>query len=84
VTRHLLGNLDSVDHDGKKESVNLLEDPSASPTASESGKYPEWYYGYGWPTWWGRFNGVARARWTLTLDPGKNVDLGYAWHYYWR
>ncbi|MDB5319520.1 MAG: hypothetical protein JWN40_1151 [Phycisphaerales bacterium] len=82
VTRHLMGNLDTVDHDGKKESVNLLEDAAAAPTAGSS--YPQWYGWYAWPYWWNRFNGVGKATWSLTVEPGKTTDLAYTWHYFWR
>jgi hypothetical protein len=82
VTRHLMGNLDTVDHDGKKESVNLLEDAAAGPAAGPA--YPMWYGWYAWPSWWNRFNGVGKATWTLTVEPGKTTDLNYTWHYFWR
>jgi hypothetical protein len=82
VTRHLMGNLDTVDHDGKKESVNLLEDAAAGPAAGPA--YPMWYGWYAWPSWWNRFNGVGKATWTLNIEPGKTTDLSYTWHYFWR
>ena len=82
VTRHILGNLDSVEHDGKKESVNVLEDSAYAPATSAAN--PGWYGWYSWPNWWNRFNGVGKATWNLTLDPGKAADLGYTWHYFWR
>jgi hypothetical protein len=86
VTRHLLGNLDSADHDGKRESVNILEDAASAPTASTAGGYaPAYWYGwYAWPNWWNRFNGVGKATWNVTVEPGKSTELGYAWHYFWR
>jgi hypothetical protein len=84
VTRHLLGNLDTVDHDGKKEAVNLLEDATYAPTSTSSAAYPAWYGWYSWPNWWNRFNGVGKATWNLTLEPGKSAELGYTWHYFWR
>jgi len=80
VTRHILGNLDAVEHDGKKESVNVLEDASFAPTSAN----PGWYGWYSWPNWWNRFNGVGKASWNLTIEPGKVVELGYGWHYFWR
>ena len=29
-------------------------------------------------------NGIGRITWKQTLDPGKSLDLKYAWNYYWR
>jgi hypothetical protein len=83
VNRHILGNVDTADHDGKKEGLNLLEDASYAPT-SAAAVYPSWYGWYSWPYWWNRFNGVGRIRWDVTLEPGKAVELGYTWHYFWR
>jgi hypothetical protein len=82
VTRHILGNLDTVDHDGKKASVNVLEDTAYAPNPSAA--YPAWYTAYNWPNWWNRFNSVGKATWNLTIDPGKAEALGYTWHYFWR
>jgi len=84
VTRHLLGNLDGVDHDGTKQAVNLLEDAAAGAAPTADHAVPTWYGWYAWPAWWNRFNGVGKATWTVTLEPGKAVDLGYSWHYFWR
>ncbi len=83
VTRHILGNLDSVEHDGKKSSLNVLED-AAAYASSASTSYPAWYGWYAWPNWWNRFNGVGKATWSLTIEPGKVEELGYTWHYFWR
>jgi hypothetical protein len=83
VRRHVLGNVDSADHDGKQAMVNLLEDPSYTPTGRFD-PYPSWYASYAWPYWWRRFNGVGRVTWSITIDPGKSVDLGYTWHYFWN
>ena len=87
VTRHVLGNLDSVDHDGKREMVNLLEDSSYAPTTGAAGyayAYPAWYGWYSWPAWWGRFNGIGKVSWGVSVEAGKTAELGYAWHYFWR
>ena len=40
--------------------------------------------GTSWPNWWPHFNGVGRIEWKIRLEPGKTVDLGYTWHYFWR
>jgi hypothetical protein len=89
VTRHILGNLDSADHDGKLQSLNLLEDATYMPTghsAAAAAGYasPYWYNWYAWPWWWSRFNGVGKVTWTLTVEPQKTTELNYTWHYFWR
>lgn len=57
--------------------VNLMEDAGELPTFR-----PYWWSWYNWPTWWTHFNGIGRIRWNVRLEPGKPVDLGYAWHYF--
>jgi len=74
VTRHVLGNVGKADHDGKPEMVNVFEDASYGR---------QWNWG-SWPYWWSHFNGVGRITWKLKLAAGKDVKLGYTWHYYWR
>jgi hypothetical protein len=45
---------------------------------------PNWWGWCNWPAWWSHFSGVGRIQWKLTLEPGKSVEPGYAWHYFWR
>jgi len=78
VTRYILGVMDEVGQDGKLEQLSW----------SEGGwlafiDLPEWWYWHNWPHWWYRFNGVGRATWKVTLEPGKTIDLTYKWHYLW-
>ncbi len=54
-----------------------MEDAGELPTFR-----PYWWSWYNWPTWWTHFNGIGRIRWNVRLEPGKPVDLGYAWHYF--
>ena len=80
VTRHVLGNAGQADHDGVVEKINLFEDgESAGP-----GEHPSWWSWYGWPSWWNYFNGVSRINWKVSLEPGKSVELGYTWNYFWN
>lgn len=76
VVRHVLGNVGEATEGGKAEMVNVLEDESAAR--------PTWWGWYSWPHWWYHFNGIGRVAWTVKLEPGKSIDLGYTWHYYWR
>ena len=80
VTRHVLGELDLADHDGAIAKVNTLEEGFGGG----GGGNPYWWHWYSWPYWWHHFNAIGRATWKVKLDAGKNVDLGYKWHYYWR
>ena len=80
VTRSVLGSATEADHDGKVEMQNVLEDDSLGPVSG----YPVWWGWYPWPKWWTHFNGVGKITWKLDLQPGKSVDLKYAWNYYWR
>lgn len=80
VTRHVLGAVESADHDGKIEKANMFEDTRAGVSRD----YPYWWRWYNWPWWWYRFNGIGRITWTLDLPAGESVDLSYAWYYYWR
>ena len=80
IARHVLGNADKADHDGAVEKINVFENGDSGG----SGEYPFWWNWYGWPAWWSYFNGVSRINWTVNLDPGKSLELGYAWHYFWN
>jgi hypothetical protein len=80
VVRYVLGNLAEADHDGKVEMINAFEDPGFVAV----GGAPTWWGWSHWPTWWRQVNGVGKASWKLTLDPGQDVDLGYTWSYYWH
>jgi len=82
IVRHVLGNITEVGQDGKVEMVNVLEDSNVDPAGG--GAPPFWWNWWGWPNWWSHFNGVGRVTWKQNLDPGKSLELKYAWHYYWR
>ncbi|MCY2929964.1 MAG: hypothetical protein NTV86_10800 [Planctomycetota bacterium] len=79
VTRYVLGNATKADADGKIEMVNVLEDEEASDVGR-----PYWWGWYSWGYWWHHFNGLGRIQWTVKLEPGKPVELKYAWNYFWR
>ncbi len=85
IVRNVLGNVEEADHDGQAEMVNVLEDATFGPAGYPySRNHPHWWGWYGWPSWWSHFNGVGRINWTVRLEAGKSVDLGYTWNYYWR
>lgn len=39
---------------------------------------------HNWPNWWYYFNSAGKVKWRIKLDAGKNIKLGYGWHYFWR
>jgi len=80
ITRHVLGNVDRVGENGGKEMVNPFEDTSFLPDSALA----SWWYGYSWPWWWYRFNGIGRITWATTLVPDKPAEHTYGWHYFWR
>jgi hypothetical protein len=79
VTRHLVGNADTADHEGVVTGVNMSEDDFFWMTST----YPAWWSWYAWADWWYHFNGMGRVDWKLTLKPGEKAELGYTWHYFW-
>lgn len=79
VTRHVLGNLNTADNDGKVEMINVFENNDYIPAGQV---YPTWWNYYSWPTWWSRYNGIGKVTWNVKLEPGKSIELHYAWNYY--
>lgn len=79
VTRYVFGHADRADANGEAANVDPYSPDAAAVMDSEGAVRP-----FPWPSWWPRVNGIGRFRWTLTLEPGKSVELGYIWHYFWR
>jgi hypothetical protein len=77
VVRHIVGSVDTADHGGVFRKANAM-DPSEGFTPGDVAQ------GYHWPGWWWQVNPVGRITWNVELGRGETVDLGYAWHYYWR
>jgi len=80
INRYVLGAVDKADQNGKIEKINSFEDTKYLP----AGDYQNWWSWYSWPYWWHHMNGVGRITWNVTLEPGKGIDLGYSWYYYWN
>jgi len=80
VSRQVLGDIDEAGHDGKILHIGALDEDQYLVMPNS----PYWWGWYNWPYWWSRLNGNAQVTWKLRLDPGKSVDLDYAWHYFWR
>lgn len=83
VARHVLGHVDSVDHEGRATMSNAFESRDHLPVGDYEFAGPWWYW-FNWPYWWHQVNGVGRIDWTCNLEAGQDVELGYAWHYFWR
>jgi len=80
VQRYVLGQADKADHNGEASMLNAFEDGSFSADVDQ----PNWWRWYNWPYWWYHFNGVGKFKWNVKVEPGKNLELGYTWHYYWQ
>lgn len=79
IVRYVLGEAHDVTGGGTVQKVNLYEEDGS---AGRSG-LPSWVY-YGWQYPWGHVNSISKITWNLKLEPGKSVELGYAWHYFAR
>ena len=77
VRRDVLGLLDSVGQGGTKLQRSWQEF-AGSPDV------PPWWGWYSWESWWYRRNGLGRASWKVTLEPGASTKLEASWHYFWR
>ncbi|MBV9470052.1 MAG: hypothetical protein JO316_00390 [Abitibacteriaceae bacterium] len=81
VTRQLMGEIDSADHGGTISKLNVLDDNATS----RPGGYPAWWNWYSsGNAWWEHLNGIGSITWKVHLEPKKEVDLGYTYHYFWR
>jgi hypothetical protein len=77
VVRFVVGEVDSADNFAKTERVSLLE-------GDDGVARPAWWGWYQWGYGWDQVNGVSRATWNAKIEPGKTLDLGYTWHYFWN
>jgi len=75
VHRVVLGEVAPPGLGGTVEKINLMED-------TKGAEHPPAYSWY-WSWWWNQINPVSRISWKVTVEPGKSVDLTYAWKYYW-
>ena len=76
VTRHVLGHADEAGQDGVVTMANAFEQTTGGSAL------PHWWRWYSWPQWWRHFNGIGRIEWTVELEPGKDAELTYVWHYF--
>jgi hypothetical protein len=79
IRRSVLGHIDSASHEGSIEHLGRHEGGWMDPTSQ-----PFWWGWYNWPYWWYHFNAVGRVTWECELKPGKEIELDYNWHYFWR
>lgn len=76
VTRYVVGHVDRAEAGG--EAVNL--DPYGDETAGDEASG----WRIPWPEWWSQVNGFGRFTWKVSIQPGQSLELGYAWHHFWR
>jgi len=79
VSRVVLGEVAPPAPGGTVEKVNVMED-SRGLERGPGYPYSYWFAAWGW---WNQVNSVSRISWKVTVQPGKSVDLTYAWKYYW-
>jgi hypothetical protein len=78
VTRYVAGFADEVGQNGEAENIDPLDEERLS---AGGGDWERWY---SWPWWWRQVNGFGRFRWKVAVEPGKAVELTYAWHWFWQ
>lgn len=79
IRRSVLGHIDSASHEGSIEHLGRHEGGWMDPSSR-----PFWWHWYNWPYWWYHFNAVGRVSWECELEAGKEIELQYNWHYFWR
>lgn len=75
VTRGVLGEVDTAAQKGAIEKINTFEAARMMPNWSNYGD---------WSSWWSQVNGIGRITWKVRLEPRKEIELPYTWHYFWR
>lgn len=79
INRYVLGAIDTTSNNPEVKNINVLEDEDSVGVTHIYGSYS-----YNWPDWWFHFNGVGKITWKVTLEPGKNINFDYSWHYFAR
>jgi hypothetical protein len=79
IKRFLLGKIERVEDGGTILHGNVFDDQLMLDAIGSA----TWWTQFSWPWWWATVNGLGRAGWTVTLEPGQTVELDYAWSYFW-
>jgi hypothetical protein len=79
ASRYLLGVIDSVSGEGRSTNGNVFDDGLMLEAMGSA----TWWMRFSWPWWWASLNGLGRASWEVSLEPGQTVELEYTWHYFW-
>ncbi|HUV39165.1 MAG TPA: hypothetical protein VMY39_06095 [Planctomycetota bacterium] len=77
VTRKVIGTVTGASEGGKIRAINAVED--AAP-----GEYGYPWFGWSWPAWWNRVNGLAEVTWEMKVPKGKAVSVTYSYYYHYR
>jgi hypothetical protein len=78
IRRSVLGRVGGADHEGSVRHIGWQNSGAAF-----SGRLPQWWSWYGWPSWWYHVNPVGQVDWKLELAPGERAELNYSWFYFW-
>jgi hypothetical protein len=78
VSRYLLGHIDKATPDGTLEKGGRFDYDML--LGLEGGAQLR----SNWPHWYDHVNGIAKAFWRVSIEPGNTADLTYTWHYFWR
>ena len=80
IRRTFFGKVTTVSKGGTMEQVNVYEEDLG---IGERGS-PWRSHAYLMSAWSHVLNGIGRATWTVDVDAGKEVEVGYTWQYFWR
>jgi hypothetical protein len=80
VRRHVFGKLDEVGDGGSQRQLDVNDDDVMVDGGTEGRQRWSWFW-----SWWSlALNGAGEAKWTVTLEPGKEAEVGCKWHYFWQ
>jgi hypothetical protein len=79
ISRYVIGNLDEAQNGGRIDKGDIFDHQMLMGAGAGT---PFWT-SYKWPFGLRSVNGVGRAFWKVTLEPGAATELNYGFHYFW-
>ncbi len=79
ISRYVIGNMDEAQNGGRIDKGDIFDHQMLMGAGAGT---PFWA-SYNWPSGLRSVNGVGRAFWKVTLEPGAATELGYGFHYFW-
>ncbi|HPS02942.1 MAG TPA: hypothetical protein PLA90_15495 [Candidatus Sumerlaeota bacterium] len=79
VSRYVIGNLDEAQNGGRVDKGDIFD----HQMLMGAGAGTSFWSSYNWPSGLRSVNGVGRAFWKVTLEPGAATELNYGFHYFW-